>query len=92
MKQRSKQQAINEKCKDCIYDPLAGGTWLAQTENCPATDCPLWEFRPITTITRKKLADEKYQQMTLEERKRIDALRETARGRFKKSNLSGELP
>ena len=42
----TRQQAINAKCKDCIYDPLAGGTWLAQVAACTFTDCPLFPYRP----------------------------------------------
>lgn len=42
----SLRKAINGKCKDCIYDPLAGGTWLAQVAQCSCIDCPLWPVRP----------------------------------------------
>jgi len=42
----SLRKAINEKCKDCIYDPLAGGTWLKQVELCTCSDCPLYPVRP----------------------------------------------
>ena len=44
----SLRKAINDKCRDCIYDPLAGGTWLKQVELCVCTDCPLYPVRPIT--------------------------------------------
>lgn len=37
---------INAKCKDCIYDPLAGGNWRQQVHACVDTACPLWEYRP----------------------------------------------
>jgi len=40
------RKAINEKCKDCIYDDLAAGTWLQQVTLCPANDCPLFDVRP----------------------------------------------
>ena len=47
MKKRlTRQQAINAKCKECIYDPLAGGTWRMQTGACEITDCALWPYRP----------------------------------------------
>ena len=39
-------QAIAAKCKDCAYDPLAGGTWKQQTEGCNAPTCPLYPYRP----------------------------------------------
>jgi hypothetical protein len=33
----SLRQAINAKCKDCIYDPLSGlGTWREQVARCTA--------------------------------------------------------
>ena len=43
-----RQQAIDAKCKDCGYDHLVKGTWRYQIEMCPCTDCPLYEFRPVT--------------------------------------------
>ena len=47
MKKLTRQQAINEKCKDCIYDPKSGlGTWRQQVEGCTMTDCALFAFRP----------------------------------------------
>jgi hypothetical protein len=42
----SLRAAINGKCRDCIYDPKAGGTWLAQVACCSAVSCPLWPVRP----------------------------------------------
>jgi hypothetical protein len=47
----SLKKCIEEKCKDCIYDPLAGGTWREQVESCRSTKCPLWAVRPITVAT-----------------------------------------
>ena len=47
----SLKQAIADKCKDCIYDPLAGGTWREQVEMCRSTKCALWPVRPITVAT-----------------------------------------
>jgi hypothetical protein len=40
------RQAINAKCKDCIYDPKAGGTWRQQVEGCTITACGLHPYRP----------------------------------------------
>ena len=45
----SMRKAINEKCRDCIYDSLAGGTWRQQTEACTCTDCSLFPYRPVST-------------------------------------------
>ena len=50
----SPRQAIRAKCKDCIYDPLAGGTWLEQVAQCSIKDCPLWDFRPMPKSRRGK--------------------------------------
>jgi len=47
----SLKQAIRAKCKDCTYDPLAGGTYLQQIEDCSVRACPLWEVRPMTVAT-----------------------------------------
>ena len=42
----SLRKAINGKCRDCIWDPLAKGTWLAQVERCELTECSLHQVRP----------------------------------------------
>ena len=42
----TRQQAINAKCKDCIYDPEDVGTWRQQVERCELTACSLWQYRP----------------------------------------------
>ena len=42
----TRQQAINAKCKDCIFDDQVEGTWRQQVERCDITDCGLWHFRP----------------------------------------------
>lgn len=49
----SLRQAINAKCKECIYDPVGGsGHWRQQIEACTATSCPLWVVRPRATKDR----------------------------------------
>jgi hypothetical protein len=57
----SRQKAINEHCKQCNYDELDKGTWLAQIESCTMKDCPLYQYRPLTQKTRslsaKKMDD-----------------------------------
>lgn len=45
----SMRAAINRHCKDCIYDPLAGGTWRQQVEACTFTDCALYPLRPVSS-------------------------------------------
>ena len=48
--QRSRKQAIEEYCKECSYDPedKGAGTWRQQIEACVMSDCPLYEFRPLS--------------------------------------------
>lgn len=42
----SLRQAIDAKCKDCIYDETSGlGTWREQVARCTCVDCPLWPIR-----------------------------------------------
>lgn len=53
-KGRSFKKAVEDKCKDCIYDPVGVGTWRQQTQNCPSTDCPLYDYRPLSFEGRKK--------------------------------------
>lgn len=48
----SLKKCIEEKCKDCTYDPLDVGSWRHQVEQCTDKACPLWEVRPVTTATR----------------------------------------
>jgi len=43
---KSLRKAINGKCKDCIYDNKAPGTWLQQVAECTSPDCTLWDVRP----------------------------------------------
>ena len=43
----SLRKAINDKCKDCLYDPkCGGGTWREQIAKCSSINCPLWPVRP----------------------------------------------
>lgn len=43
----SLRDAINSKCKDCIYDPYAKGAWREQVEECTGGDCALYSVRPM---------------------------------------------
>ena len=43
---RSFRAAIDAHCRDCTYDPKAGGTWRQQVEGCGITSCALYELRP----------------------------------------------
>lgn len=44
----SLREAINAKCRDCIYDPTAKGLgrWREQVAACTSSTCPLFEVRP----------------------------------------------
>ena len=42
----SYRKLIDEKCKDCTYDPLDVGNWRQQTGDCRVKLCPLWHVRP----------------------------------------------
>lgn len=48
MKRPSMRQAINNKCKECIYDSESAGNWRQQVEACTSKACPLFELRPIS--------------------------------------------
>ena len=43
------RKRIDEKCKDCIYDPTAPGTWRQQVLLCSAKSCPLRGVRAKPT-------------------------------------------
>lgn len=46
----SLRKAINEKCRDCIYDPLSGlGNWRQQVTACTIKTCSLWPVRPLSS-------------------------------------------
>ena len=46
---KSRRRAIDLMCKDCIYDDHERGAWRMQTDDCPSTGCPLYNFRPRST-------------------------------------------
>ena len=57
----SLRNAINQKCKDCIYDPEVEGGWIQQISLCELTECSLWEYRPhprTAPLSRKKSASQ----------------------------------
>jgi len=47
-KRISRAQAVNQHCKDCIYDPSNGGNWRQQVEACTVTSCALYDIRPVS--------------------------------------------
>ena len=44
----TRQQAINLKCKECIYDELDQGTWRTQVENRGGPGCLYSQTRFIS--------------------------------------------
>ena len=42
------RKSVDDKCKMCIYDPKAAGTWRQQVTLCSVTICPLYPVRPVT--------------------------------------------
>jgi hypothetical protein len=49
MNRPSFRQAVDAKCRDCIWDPAESGTWRQQVEACRSEDCALWSLRPRAT-------------------------------------------
>ena len=45
----SLRKCINEKCRDCIYDSFAPGTWRQQVSLCSVKSCALYDVRPKST-------------------------------------------
>lgn len=45
----SLRKAINDKCRECLYDPKARGAWREQVTACTSPDCPLFPVRPKTS-------------------------------------------
>lgn len=41
----SLRKAIDDKCRDCIHDTAAPGTWREQVAQCSCITCPLWPYR-----------------------------------------------
>ena len=45
----SLRKAINQNCKDCVYDEIAAGTWRQQVTLCSVKSCALYDVRPKST-------------------------------------------
>ena len=48
------RKAINDKCKDCIYDEYGKGNWRQQVMACTMPKCPLYDVRPISKPKSQK--------------------------------------
>jgi len=55
----SLREAINNKCKECIYDSRAKGTWRYQVNACSSTSCPLYSVRPRPVVQNSPNSGEK---------------------------------
>ena len=42
----SLRMAINNFCRECLYDTLLEGSWRAQVKACTAPKCPIFRVRP----------------------------------------------
>ena len=51
----SLRKAVNDKCKECIYDPRSLGTWRKQVEDCTSRLCPLYHERPVQIENSTKM-------------------------------------
>ncbi len=47
MKKITYKQAVEAKCRQCIYDPHQPGTWRRQVAECPCVSCSLHPVRPV---------------------------------------------
>lgn len=44
----SLRKAINDKCRDCIYNQSNLGNFRQQVSMCPQIECSLWVVRPVS--------------------------------------------
>lgn len=51
----SLRKAIDAKCRECIYDRKAAGTWRQQTEACTSPKCSLYAVRLRNAGNRSQL-------------------------------------
>ena len=50
----TRQEAIDAKCVECIFDPLEDGTWRQQVKACEIESCALHPYRPMPYKPRKQ--------------------------------------
>lgn len=55
----SLRKAINDHCKQCIYDQYSKGTWRQQVEACTSPGCALYSVRPISYTEKVRNHSEK---------------------------------
>lgn len=64
----TRTEAINAKCKDCIYDNEERGTWREQCTACNQVKCPLYPFRPLAEGIKRSEAIESDKVLAIRER------------------------
>jgi hypothetical protein len=50
--QKGFKARIIAKCIECIYDPEQSGTWRQQSQNCTSFECPLYDVRPTSYVSK----------------------------------------
>ena len=75
---RTRQEAIEAHCKECIFDPSSDGTWRMQVEACNSTNCNLWPYRARSRSKHPDSAPVQLQNETKNNKPIID--KETIRG------------
>ena len=53
----TRQTAIEAMCRECCFDELDDGTWRMQVERCELSDCPLYQYRPVSRSKSNDKAD-----------------------------------
>ena len=56
----TRQEAIDAKCKECIYDPEEDGTWRQQVKACAIDTCALHPYRPMPYKVRNQPVEREY--------------------------------
>jgi len=54
MRNMTRQEAIDAKCVECIFDPLEDGTWRQQVKACDIESCALHPYRPMPYKPRRQ--------------------------------------
>ena len=47
---KSYKNAVKEKCRECIYDPIVGEEVYCEIAACSSRDCPLFKVRPLPEV------------------------------------------
>ena len=56
----TRQEAIDAKCKECIYDPDEHGTLRQQVRACDIDTCALHQYRPMPYKPRNHAVQPEY--------------------------------